>query len=79
MCDLEDHDFDNNLSWEIYKNASHDQRGSKSFDPCLTEKVSIIYANPDTLLNKKAKLICKFEINFCKPTLRNNYPCMDGF
>ena len=41
----------------------------KRCDLCLLEKVSIICADPDTLLNKRTELITKCRH---KPTLRNN-------
>ena len=47
------------LSWEIHKKASPYQCGSKCCDLCLLEKVSIICADPNTLLNKRT------ELNFC--------------
>ena len=37
-----------------------DQCGSTRCDLCLSEKVSIICADPDTLLNKRTELISKF-------------------
>ena len=57
--ELKDHSLDNNLSWEIHKKASPYQCGSKRCDLCLSEKVSIICADPDTLLNKRTELISK--------------------
>ena len=73
VWNLKDHELDNNLSWEIHNKTSPYQCGSKRFDLCLSEKVSIICADPDTLLNKRTELIsqCPTEINFCWPTLRN--------
>ena len=52
------------ITWQILKKASPYQCGSKRCDLCLLEKVSIICADPDTLLNTL--------LNFCWPTLRNN-------
>ena len=52
---LKDHGYDNNLSWEIHKKASPYQR----CDLCLSENVSIICADPDTLLKKRTELISK--------------------
>ena len=56
---LIDHGLDNNLSWEIHKKASPYQCGSKLCDLFLSEKVSIICADPNTLLNKRTELISK--------------------
>ena len=60
VWNLKDHGFDNNLSWEIHKKVSPYQCGSKHCDLCLSEKVSIICADPDTLLNKRSELISKY-------------------
>ena len=43
----------NNLSGEIHKKAPPYQCCSKHCHLCLSEKVSIICADPDTLLNKR--------------------------
>ena len=59
VWNLKDHGLDNNLSWEIHKKASPYRCGSKRCDLCLLEKVSIICADPDTLLNKRTELISK--------------------
>ena len=59
VCNLKDHGLDNNLSWEIHKTASQYQCGSKRCDLCLSEKVSIICADSDILLNKRTELISK--------------------
>ena len=48
VWNLKDHSLDNNLSWKIHKRASSYQFGSKRCDLCLSEKVSIIYADRDT-------------------------------
>ena len=56
---LKDNGLDNNLSWEIHKKASPNQCDSKRCDLCLSEKVSIICADADTLLNKRTELILK--------------------
>ena len=59
LWNLKDHGFDNNLTWKIHKKASPYQGGSKSCNLCLSKKVSIICADPDTLLNKGTELISK--------------------
>ena len=51
---LKDHCLDNNLSSEIHKKVSPCQCVSKRCDLCL-----IIYADPDTLLNKRTELISR--------------------
>ena len=56
VWNLKDQGLDNNLSWEIHRNASPFQCGSKR-STCLLENVSIIWADPDTLLNKRTELI----------------------
>ena len=57
--DLKNHGFSNNLSSEIHKKASAYQCGSKRCDIFLSEKVSIICSDLDTLFNKRTALICK--------------------
>ena len=52
-------DHDNNLSQEIHKKASPHQCNSKRCDLCMSEKFSIICADPDTLRNKRTELISK--------------------
>ena len=56
---LEDHGFDSNLSWEIHKKVSPYHCASKCCGLCLSEKVSIICADPDTLLKKRTELMSK--------------------
>ena len=51
--------FDINLSWKIHEKVSPYQCGSKHWNLCLSEKVSIIFADPDTLLNKRTEPISK--------------------
>ena len=53
VWDLKDHGFDKNLSWVNYKKALSYQCSSKPCNRSLSEKVFIICADPDTLLNKK--------------------------
>ena len=74
VWNIKDHGLDNNLWWKIHKMASPYQCGSKRCDLCLLEKVSIICADPDSLLNKRTELIskCRHRNKFCCPTLRNN-------
>ena len=56
---LKDHGLDSNLPWEIHKKSPPYQCGSKRCDLCLSEKVSIICPDPNTLLNKRTGLISK--------------------
>ena len=53
---------------------------------CLSEKVSIISADPDTLTNKRIELIlkCRHRNKFSWPTLKNNghgvvFDCLPQF
>ena len=66
VSNLKDHSLDNNLSWEIHKKASPYQCGSKRYGLCLSEKVSIMCADPDILLSKRTGLIskCRHRIKF---------------
>ena len=59
VWNLKDYSLDNYLSWEIHKKASPYKCGSKRCNLCLLEKVSIICADPDTLLNKRTELMSK--------------------
>ena len=59
VWNLKDHGLDSNLSRGMHKMASPYQCSSKRCDLCLPEKVSIICADPDTLLNKRTELISK--------------------
>ena len=52
-----DHSYGNNLSWIICKKASPYYCGSKRCNLCSLEKVSIIRAESDTLLNKTIELM----------------------
>ena len=59
---------------QYMQKASPYQCGSKCCNLCLSEKLSIICADPDTLLNKRTELIskCRHRNKFCWPTLRNS-------
>ena len=72
VWNLKDHGLDNNLSWEIHTKVSPYQCGSKRCDLCLSEKVSIIFADPDTLLNKTTGLIskCRHRNKFLLPYVK---------
>ena len=59
VWNLKDHGLDNNPLWEIHKKVSPYQCDSKRCGLCLSEKYSIIFADPYTLLNKKTELISK--------------------
>lgn len=48
---LKVHSVNNNQSWIIHTKASPYKYNSKHCDLCLSEKVFIICANPDTLLS----------------------------
>lgn len=52
-----DHSYGNNLSWIICKKASPYYCGSKRCNLCSLEKVFIIRAESDTLLNKTIELM----------------------
>ena len=54
-----DYGFHNNLSCEMHKKVSPYQSGSKRCDLYLSEKLTIICADPVTLLNKRTELISK--------------------
>ena len=52
---LKEHGLDNSLLWEIHKKVLPYQCDSKPCDLRFPEKVFIICADPDTLLNKRNK------------------------
>ena len=56
---LRDYNQDFNIKWTIISRARPYNNISKRCDLCLTEKLMIITANPDRILNKRSKLICK--------------------
>ena len=68
---LRDNNQDFNIKWTIISRARPYNNISKRCDLCLTEKLMIITANPDRILNKRSELIskCRHENKFY---LRNN-------
>ena len=70
---LRDNNEDFNIKWTIISRARPYNNISKRCDPCLTEKLMIITANPDRTLNKRSELIskCRHEKKFY---LRKNWP-----
>ena len=48
-----DHGFDKYLSWDIQKKATSYQCGSKRWDLCFSEKVSIFYWSKNVIKQKK--------------------------
>ena len=68
---LRDNNQDFNIKWTIISRARPYNNISKRCDLCLTEKLMIITANPDRILNKRSELIskCHHENKFY---LRNN-------
>ena len=59
IWNLKDHGLDNNVSWKIHKKASPFQCGSKLCNLCLSEEISLISADPETLRNTGTELISK--------------------
>ena len=68
---LRDNNQDFNIKWTIISRARPYNNISKRCDLCLTEKLMIITANPNRILNKRSELIskCRHENKFY---LRNN-------
>ena len=56
---LRENNQDFNIKWTIISRAIPYNNISKRYDLCLTEKLMIIAANPDRILNKRSELICK--------------------
>ena len=63
---LRDNNQDFNIKWTIISRARPYNNISKRCDLCLTEKLMIITANPDRILNKRSELIskCRHENKF---------------
>ena len=47
------------LKWSVEKTATPYKGGTRKCDLCLSEKVAIVRANPNGLLNKRMELISK--------------------
>ena len=71
IWNLRDNNQDFNIKWSIISRARPYNNISKRCDLCLTEKLMIITAKQDELLNKRSELIskCRHENKFY---LRNN-------
>ena len=71
IWNLCDNNQDFNIKWSIISRERHYNNISKCCDLCLTEKLMIITAKQDALLNKRSELIskCRHENKFY---LRNN-------
>ena len=59
IWELKDNGVEYNLHWSIVSRAFPYKKGSVSCDLCLTEKATIIRAEPRGLLNKRTELISK--------------------
>ena len=68
---VRDNNQDFNIKWTIIRRARPYNNISERCDLCLTEKLMIITANPDRILNKRSELIskCRHKNKFY---LRNN-------
>ena len=56
---FKDQDLDYTLKWSIEKHASPYKCGMRKCDLCLSEKVAIVRASPNGLLNKRTELVSK--------------------
>ena len=56
---LKNQNFDFKISWSIKAKAHTFSSGSKKCDLCVTEKLTILKADPQTLLNKRDELLAK--------------------
>ena len=63
---LRDNNQDFNIKWTVISRARPYNNISKRCDLCLTEKLMIITAKPDRILNKRSELIskCRHENKF---------------
>eukprot|EP00794_Sanderia_malayensis_P007476 gene7476-biopygen6026 len=71
IWDLKDKNKDYDIQWTIITSANAYSNITKRCDLCLTEKLYIVNANNDSLLNKRSELIskCRHENKFY---LKNN-------
>ena len=53
------------ITWSIHAKAHSFSSGSKKCDLCITEKLTILKADPRTLLNKRDELLAKCPHNHC--------------
>ena len=56
---LKNQNVDFKISWSIKAKAHTFSSGSKKCDLCVTEKLTILKADPQTLLNKRDELLAK--------------------
>ena len=69
IWELKDNNIQHNLKWRITSKAHPYACGSRKCDLCLTEKLTIIKADPETLLNTRDELVSKC-MHMNKSTLR---------
>ena len=69
IWELKDNNIGHNLKWSITSKAHRFVCGSRKCDLCLTEKLTIIKADPETLLNTRDELVSKYR-HMNKFTLR---------
>ena len=69
LWELKDNNIQHNSKWCIASKARPYVCGSRKYDPCLTEKLTIIKADPKSLLNIRDELVSKSE-HMNKSTLR---------
>ena len=60
IWELKDNNIEHNLKWHIASKAHPYGCGSTKCDLCLTEKLTIIKADPETLLNIRDELMPKY-------------------
>ena len=59
IWELKDSNIEHNLKWRIASKAHPYVCGSRKCDLFLTEKLTIIKADPETLFNKRDELVSK--------------------
>ena len=59
ILELKDNNIKHNLKWRINFKAHPYVCGSRKYDLCLTEKLTIIKADPEKLLNTRDELVPK--------------------
>ena len=67
IWELKDNGTNFNIHWSIVKRAKAYKGSTRRCNLCLTEKLCILSAPKDTLLNKRSELVskCRHENKFC--------------
>ena len=69
MWELENQDLEGTIKWEVEHRAVPYKCGTRKCDLCISEKLAIAIADPNTILNRRSELIskCRHRIKFELP------------